>query len=725
MKRAAALLALALAVRAALAADMPAASVEIVGAVPLAGLGIERQLLPYPVQTASAADLRQADNLTDYLARRLAGVNVSEVSGSPFQNDLSFRGFRASPVLGTAQGISVYLDGVRVNEAFGDVVNWDMIPEAALSNVLMVPGSNPVYGLNTLGGALALSTYSGRSHPGVSLDASVSAAGRRRADLAAGRRGDDGWHSFAAATLFDDQGWRDHSGGRLGNLLAKIGRDGDSTDWNLTLLAGRSAVRGNGLLPAYEGSLYEKRREAVYTHPDITRNRLAQLMASVTRHLDARADLSATLYVRNSRRDTVSGDISAAFADQVAECDEACDDTPVQAVLNSTSTRQRGRGASIALSIERGAHHIDAGATVDRSRVWYVQTARDAAFSADRGVSALADAVPSTEAAVDGSSFNAGVYVADTWTLSGATHLTASGRFSRARVENRLNERPAERFTYTSLNPSLGITHRIGGLTLFANAAQGNRVPTVIELGCADRAEPCRLPVGLQADPFLEQVVARTMEAGARWHGGTVSLYRTVNRNDILFVSAGVSQQGYFTNVTRTRHQGMDANLSWHWDELALHGAYSYLDAAYDAPADLFAGERSVHIERGTRIAGLPRHTFKLGADWKAGQGWTLGADLRALSGITSQGNEDGQVVNAGVGGYALVDLRAAWQAGGWELYARIGNLFGRRYETFGAVARDMFPDGHLATPSEGAAMVRFVAPGAPRSVLAGLRYRF
>ena len=724
MKRGAALLALA--ARAALADDLPAASVEIVGAAPLAGLGIERQLLPYPVQTASAADLREADNLTDYLARRLAGVNVSEVSGSPFQNDLSFRGFRASPVLGTAQGISVYLDGVRVNEAFGDVVNWDMIPEAALANVLMVPGSNPVYGLNTLGGALALATHSGRSHPGVSVDASISAAGRHRADLAGGGRGGDGWHSFAAATLFDDRGWRDHSRGRLGNLLAKVGRDGDSTDWNLTLLAGRSAVRGNGLLPAHEGSLYEQRREAVYTYPDITRNRLAQAMASVTRHLDARADLAATLYVRNSRRNTVSGDVSAAFADDVAACDEACGDAPVQAVLNATSTRQRGRGASIALSIERGAHHVDAGVTVDRSRVWYVQTERDAAFSADRGVSALADALPSTQAAVDGSALNAGVYVADTWTLSGATHMTASGRFSRARVENRLNGRAAERFTYNSLNPSLGITHRIGGdVTLFANAAQGNRVPTVIELGCADRAEPCRLPVGLQADPFLEQVIARTIEAGARWQGGTLSLYRTVNRNDILFVSAGVSQQGYFTNVARTRHQGMDASLSWRWGELALHGAYSYLDAAYDAPADLFAGERSVHIERGTRIAGLPRHTFKMGAGWKAGRGWTLGADVRALSGLASQGNEDGKVANAEVGGYALVDLRAAWQAGGWELYARIGNLFGRRYETFGAVARDMFPDGHLVTPSEGAAIVRFVAPGAPRSVLAGVRYRF
>jgi outer membrane receptor protein involved in Fe transport len=105
-----------------------------------------------------------------------------------------------------------------------------------------------------------------------------------------------------------------------------------------------------------------------------------------------------------------------------------------------------------------------------------------------------------------------------------------------------------ERFSYRRLNPSLGIAHRAaGGWTVFANLSQSNRVPTVIELGCADPEQPCRLPVGLQSDPYLKQVVSRTVEAGVRNRTASLSLYRTVNHDDILFRTAGVAQHGYFS----------------------------------------------------------------------------------------------------------------------------------------------------------------------------------
>src|SRR5450830_1657732 len=205
------------------AQDVPlpaVAQVEIVGVAPLAGLGIERDLLPYSVQGANARRLReaQAGTLSEFMARHLDGVSVNEISGSPFQTDVTYRGFRASPVLGAAQGLSVYLDGVRVNEPFGDVVNWDMLPEAAVASVMLVPGSNPLYGLNTLGGALVLGTKSGRSHPGFEADVSDTSNGQRRSDLAYGYDSGDKLQFFAAATVFSDRGWRDHSDGRLGNL---------------------------------------------------------------------------------------------------------------------------------------------------------------------------------------------------------------------------------------------------------------------------------------------------------------------------------------------------------------------------------------------------------------------------------------------------------------------------------------------------------------------------
>lgn len=303
--------------------------IEVVGIAPLPGGGIARELLPYAVQVADSKTIRQAQagNLTDFMVRNLNGVNVNDISGSPFQNDVTFRGFRASPVLGASQGISVFVDGVRVNEPFGDVVNWDMLPEAAIGGVLLTPGSNPLYGLNTLGGSLTVTTRSGRSHPGFDAEFTTSSNGQRRLDLVHGARLADNWHALLAATAFEDAGWRDHSAGRIGNLFFKFGRAQGGSDWSLSLLGGRSRLRGNGLLPSYRATddgeragLYEDDRRAAYTFPDETQNRLEQMIFSLRQTLGEGAELSATAYTRNSRRDSVNGDIGDEFADSVARC---------------------------------------------------------------------------------------------------------------------------------------------------------------------------------------------------------------------------------------------------------------------------------------------------------------------------------------------------------------------------------------------------------------------
>ena len=240
-------------------------SVDVVGVAPLPGLGVDRNQLPYQVQTANAAEVGAVagQNLSEFMARNLTGVNINEVSGSPFQNDITYRGFRASPVLGASQGISVYLDGVRVNEPFGDVVNWDMLPEAAIGSVMLAPGSNPLYGLNTLGGALVLTTKSGKNHPGADLGISGASNGQRRADLAYGYDSGERWNLFFAGTAFNDKGWRDHSDGRLANAYVKLAGTAGDNEWSVALLAGGSRLVGNGLLP---DDLYEKNRRAS-SHP--------------------------------------------------------------------------------------------------------------------------------------------------------------------------------------------------------------------------------------------------------------------------------------------------------------------------------------------------------------------------------------------------------------------------------------------------------------------------
>ena len=734
-------------------ASKPAAElsrVEVIGVAPLPGQGIDRDLLPYSTQVTrrGSIDSANAVNLTDFMARRLPGVQVNDIQGSPFQGDLTYRGFRASPLLGAGQGLSVYLDGVRINEPFGDVVNFDLIPEFSVNSISLVPGANPAFGLNSLGGALAYTTHDGRSAPGLRAEVSAGSFGRKRVDASAGGRFGSGWHAYLAGTSFHETGWRDFSEGRLGNVLGKIGHDDGATAWSAGLLVARSLLIGNGLLPAYTldatgaraPDLLAARRAQVYTQPDPTRNRLEQLTLNALHTLDAATNVSLLAYLRRSQRGLVNGDATDA-------------PTPESnAVLNSTDTRQRGEGVAASVAQQRGAHQWQAGAAFDRSRSHYAQFEREGNFNADRGVVALEDEPAELSADVTGRSRAWGLYVTDTVALGARTHLTAAARYNRASVTNRLTtrdddtgeitERPAESFSYASFNPAIGLAHKLeSGATLFANLARNNRVPTVIELGCADPEQPCRLPAGLQSDPYLKQVISTTLEAGMRWQitpqqRVELAVFRTDNRDDILFRSVSVAGQlGYFANFSRTRNQGLDLLTTGRAGAVDYSLGYSLLAATYQADGVLRQGARNVRVTPGTRIAGLPRHTLKASLDWRAAAGVSLGADLQALSRRVSSGNEDGLIADPVAGeapqrgdlsvpGYAVVNLRASYQpTADWELTLKVNNLLDRDHESFGALGATRFNANGSYRGSERDAL--FVAPGAPRSVFVGARYRF
>ncbi|MBO9853122.1 TonB-dependent receptor [Xanthomonas phaseoli] len=762
----------------AVAADAPQVTwldrIEVT-ATPIPGTTIDAAQLPYMVQSASNAALSRgrSNNLSDLLQRRFVGVDGNDVQGSAFQNDLTFHGFRASALPGASQGVSVYLDGVRLNEPFADIVSWDMLPEAAISTVTLMPGSNPLFGPNTLGGAVVLSTASGLAAPGLQGEASIGSGARKRLDASYGVASATGWHGFVAVTGFDENGWRAASEGRLGSVFGKVGKQGEQTDWSLSLLHGRSRLIGNGLLPdtrytdeGPEQGLYRADRRSVYTSPDLTRNRNTLLTAQLDHRFDEDTAVHALAYSRAGRRDTVNGDIGQDYEEFVEECasgyaadgsalDADCDVSRTDAetlhtgALNTTQMRQQAQGVALNLSRQWGAHALTAGVTFDRGHVRYRQFARDGWVQPDRSV--VAD--PATDRAffsgVRGSTQTLGVFLADTWALDDATHLTAAVRWNHVVVDNILStaddgDRPRERFVYAKANPSLGLTHRLASaVTLYGSVAQNSRAPTAIELGCADPTQPCRLSTGLQADPRLEQIISRTYELGARWtpsadRNATLSVYRADNRDDILFLRAPDTQLGYFDNVGRTRYQGVDAALhlrsgDWQWS-----AGYSYLDATYRSDGQLLSGERVIALRPGLRIAALPRHNLKLGMEWQR-DALTLGVGVRAVSGRVASGNEDGQVDNAeegeaaperldiGTAGYALVDLQARWTINARvSLFARIDNLFDRHYATYAAVAEDVFPDGELARPQDApveTGPARFLAPGVPRQYLIGLRW--
>lgn len=723
--------------------------VEVVGTSPLPGIGIEKNKLPYDVQTVNDEQIYngQSLNLSEYMSRNLLGVNVNEIQGSPFQADITYRGFRASGILGSSQGLSVYLDGVRVNEPFGDVVNWDMIPEAAISNVTLVPGSNPVYGLNTLGGALAFTTKSGLTAPGTEVKLQAGSFGRKRADVSYGSKSEDGSHRFISATAFDETGWRDESSGSLGNVFAKIGRVQNDSNWSLSLIAARSNLLGNGLLPSTnygidgsatpQGGMYETNRRWIYTHPDQTKNELNMLTLNFQRMLDSETELAGMTYLRHSTRRSVNGDVEADTGD---------------AVMHYNTTWQTSYGGSVNLTKLKEQHQITSGMSFDASRIRYGSTVADCPLGFDASRAPIQCDPATADTGVRGKSYSIGLYASDTWNLREGTHLTAAGRFNHAGVTSTIDGQSKESFTYNSLNPSVGLSHQLNpAINIFANVGQSNRVPTVIELGCANKLIPCNLPTGLQSDPYLKQVIARTIESGLRWNlasdaGVTASFYRTENRDDILFNPSSTIGRGYFDNFPRTRRQGLDLNTYKTVGTVTLQAGYSYLDATYQADGTLFGGQRNISVKPGDKIAGLPEHTLKFNADWHITPKFSLGGTAVITSSITTQGNEDKLVgitvtdpvthiatttttsTNAKIDGYTVFHLHANYEAAkGLDYFGRINNLFDTRYETYGMMGMSAFDaTGTTNLGLTGDSTVsRFVAPGAPRSFMVGLRYRY
>jgi outer membrane receptor protein involved in Fe transport len=755
----------------ALAADAP--PVDVVATTPLPGLGVERRQLPFPVPSLDAATLREAGSgaLSETLANRIAGVNVNEIQGNPFQADLNYRGFSASPLLGTAQGLSVYIDGVRSNEAFGDVVNWDLIPNNALAGVDLVAGSNPAFGLNTLGGALALRTKSGFSHPGGQIEVEAGSFGRRSLNAEYGVRQGE-WAGFLATSAIDEGGWRDFSPSTVRQLFGKLSRQDANSEFDLALLHGDNDLTGNGLVP---DSMLAARREAVFTVPDNTRHKTTQLSLNAGWWLSEVQRLEGNAYLRDSDANTLNGDGNDDFEDDpaldgAAGANGGLGFNQDSAVNNRTATDQRASGGSLQLTRLGDAGQATVGAAYDSTRSTFRQSSELGVFDAERRP--IGGGVEDIENQLRGDTRTSSVYLTGLWHATPQLHVTASGRYNQSRVimRDQLNFVPPNLdgdHRYRQFNPALGAVWDFSpsapALSFYAGFNQGSRAPTPLELGCADPANPCTLPNALAADPFLEQVVTRTVEAGLRggandrlrWRAGA---FRSENRDDILFVGTSTSA-GYFTNFGRTRRSGLEFEVSGRSGIYSWQASANLLRAEFASSACLLAENNSsrgqdaactsggqddeILVAAGDRLPGIPERSLKLSGRAQVTPRWQLGGELVAFSSQYVRGNEnnrhqpgdatdsfgntrtfEGQGKTAG---YAIVNLRTRYELGeGWQVFARLNNLFDKRYASGGALAENPFDAaGNFATSADDWRRETFSAPGAPRAAWVGLNYRF
>jgi outer membrane receptor protein involved in Fe transport len=756
--------------------------VVVIGSAPLPGVGLPLAEVPDNVQTLGADDLRRQHllDIPDALNSNFAGVSVGEGQNNPFQADVNYHGFTASPVLGTPQGLSVYVDGVRVNEAFGDIVNWDLIPEAAIANVSLA-GANPVYGLNTLGGAITVQTKSGHDFPGTELQAYGGSFGRHAFEGATGGSA-GGLDYFVVANFFKEDGWRDMSPSTVKQVFGKLGYEDERTDIDLSYTYADNSLAGNGTTPQ---SMLDYRYQSIYTAPDLTGNRLHFVNLLASRFLTKNLVLSGNVYYRDLTTVTNNGDVndnnyqSADYNGPAVDCSHFTSLSDVAFCANginrtSTTTQHTvgvGLQATDTDKLLGLKNHAAVGASYEHATVGYTQSFQYAELTPARIAAPIIDPNNPREVvnSVSGSSKTLGVYFTDTLSPSGQLHITVAGRYNRV-VENLggfSRDTDLGDFcsgggesgpcfndilplsgdhSFTHFNPYVGFTVTPNkALTLFANFNEGSRAPTIIELGCSDPTTPCGLPNNFASDPDLKQVVSHTFEVGARgsladdvltW---SLDLFHTASSNDIQFVATTTSQ-GYFANVGDTRRQGLDLTLGGKVnDSFRWHLVYSLVDATYQSSFLVSAGSNStadnsgnIQVSPGNHIPLIPRNLGRLRLDYTPAKRLDVGATLIGASGVYLHGDENNANVPNGVDfigsghipGYVIVNLDSTWHVTRRaDLFVRIVNALNRRYATAGFLTSDAFnPDGSFRVDPATWTNDNSVSPGAPIGVWAGVR---
>jgi iron complex outermembrane receptor protein len=717
---------------------------------------IDRDKVPSTTQTLTPQDFdpSKAVSVPDALNRTVPSVSINDTAVNPFQPDVQFRGFLASPTVGTPQGLAIYQNGVRINEAFGDTVNWDLIPERAIRR-LDVFTSNPIFGLNAIGGAMSIEMKNGFNYNGREIEGIVGSFGRRAVGAQFGAEKDN-VAFYAAADAINDNGWRQRSASELRRIYTDVGVRSEDAEFHLNFTGASNRF---GALASTPIELLNRSWSAIYTSPQIYRNQLAFLNATGSYGLSDTWTLKGNAYIRSFRQQHIDGNVSEAqpcfpgsglcFGDLTTPLLDQ-NGAQVQNILGGAIAGSIDRTRTVAETIGGTLQAASSdkllgrnnqfvvGMSLDHGDVRFNAASELGTIGSDLFITGTGVILGGPVAPVDLKSRNTyyGFYATDTIDLTSRLSLTAGGRFNLAqiRLEDQLGTDLNGSHQFSRFNPVIGATYKLTpNATLYAGYSEANRAPTPVELACADPARPCLLDNFLVADPPLKQVVSRTYEAGIRgqfapgkndrfsWSFG---VFTTDSADDIIRVASDIAGRGFFQNAGTTRRQGLEASANYRTERWTVFATYSLIDATFrdaltlSSPHNPLAVGGLITVLPGNRLPGVPRHRFKAGVDYTVQDGWTVGADVVAVSGQFLVGDESN--LNPMLPGYWIANLHTTYKVSKEvELFGTVRNLFDRRYYTSGTFFdTDAIPFLGLTDP-------RTLSPGAPRAFYAGLRGKF
>ncbi|PKF55049.1 TonB-dependent receptor [Alteromonadales bacterium alter-6D02] len=596
--------------------------------------------------TAEEIERSNAKTLTQQLKNTLVSVNINDVQNNPFQPDVQYRGFTASPLLGLPQGISVYLDGIRFNEPFGDTVNWDLIALTAIDNVTLYSGSNPVFGQNTLGGALALSVKDGFTYDGHELSAQAGSFGEKQLNVQSGGTSGN-WGYYLNLNHYEEDGWRDGSPSEVKQYLANLSYKTDDLTADLLFATNNNTMIGNGTVPIE--LLEQESSTAIYTQPDQTKTNLNMLGLNITAALTEDSSLAVNAYYRKNEISSINGDDSdydeCEFGTAVTLCEGEDDDDdeidgieshgddddegeeiePVHFVgynegqylsdimpaldaddidgtYNTGATDNESFGFSAQLVTQWGnGHELIIGGGADKADISFASDTQFAILhndtaEDDRSVTPIPGLFDQESTVrLDTETTQYYFYLANRFKLASDLHLDIAGRYhdSNILMNDLIDDGEGSLdgdHDFSRFNPAIGLSYQISPqLTAKLSYSESSRNPSPAELSCADEDDPCKLPNGFVSDPPLKQVVVNTVELSLLGKDDNlnygVTFFSTQSQDDIIFQQAGEHPaRGYFVNIDETQRRGVELSASYRGESFDITSSYNYLDATFESP---------------------------------------------------------------------------------------------------------------------------------------------
>jgi outer membrane receptor protein involved in Fe transport len=760
----------------------------VIQVTPLGNSGVKLATYPQNVQVFSGHDIEVngVANLTAALDKKATGVNLVNSQANPYQPTILYHGFEISPIQGTPAGLSVYVDGARFNQPFGDIALWSTIPDEAIAS-LSVQDGNPVFGLNALGGAVNVRLKNGFTAPGGEVELSGGSFDQIQGNIEYGKQAGNA-AVYVDVSAAHEGGWRVLQSSDLQNFYGDIGWRGDHAELHFNATLANSTLNGPGSAPV---ELLAADPKAQFTGPNGIADRFMKL--STTLNADLTADTSVQtviyydyllehLYNGNGPNDLPCGPgPDAAYLCQGGPGNPVSTDrsgNPIpnfapdinaygynaysQLDLNTTNTNGYGASAQVTNKSDVFGlkNRLTAGISYDGGFTKYNADAYDGGIDAARvytappGFANLGyeiDEPGTVPVGVVVRNAYEGAYATDTLNLTRKLAVTAGGRFNIANIALNDQDPPdpnapgaglTGRHYYEHFNPEIGATYNVTPLvTLYGGFSAANAAPTPAELSCASPEDSCSLANFLSGDPNLKQIVSRTFEFGVRGAAtgpaGTIlsydgDYYNSTTNDDIEFLQSPFNPigSGYFSNVGNVLRSGFDVGAHLDAPRWHIYASYSRTDATFgnsfieqsNNPGADANG--NITVEKGDHLPGIPENLIKFGGDYNVTQRWSVGFSANAQTSTFLYGDEAN--LTAPLPGHFTADINTSYQiTPRLQVFASVENVTDTKYYEYGTFSPTGLGGGVYVAQTPNYSNPRSYSVAAPIGGVGGVKLTF